>query len=160
MGWLQIAKAASCSVAFIVIVVFRLNSGFLTRKCQCHCKSPLVPGAPVHVVFLCCLVCPGFGCSHPCPVPRVPWQSCSAALVPATALLLRLPGARGGCCVLSQNIFILWAVPWSCCPVRPATSMWSASQPSLAENLVFLLCSIPEKLLLHSCTTQLPGFCP
>lgn len=32
--------------------------------------------------FCCCLLCPVFGCSLPCPVPSVPWPSCSAVLDP------------------------------------------------------------------------------
>lgn len=167
--------AKNCKSSFLfhgifVIVVFRLWEGVHGKKMVSAIAGDDVPWPCVHPSVwcsCCCLACPVFGCSPPWPLPRVAWQSCSAVLALSLPFCSSCLEPGQAVVFLSKNIFylwaVLWAVPWSCWPVRPAhLSVLCKPDQAVPENFVFFLCSLPQKwsILLHSPTTQLPGFCP
>lgn len=167
----RVAKNCKSSLllhGFFGFVVFRLREWAPGQKMVSATASQAGPWPHMHQSMFLLLGLPRIWVlpALPCPVPRSPGRAVLQSWLPLTALLLHLPGARGGCCAPIPKHFLsvipAVRVPWSCWPVRPATWMCSASQTRLCLRILRSCCvaSLRNGPAAPFPTTQLPGFCP
>lgn len=151
----RVAKNCKSSLllhGFFGFVVFRLREWAPGQKMVSATASQAGPWPHMHQSMFLLLGLPRIWVlpALPCPVPRSPGRAVLQSWLPLTALLLHLPGARGGCCApipkhfLSVIPAVSSAVVLLTCQTCHLNVLCKPDQ-AVSENFAFLLCSIPQK---------------